>query len=489
MYTSTRSDMKIPASRAIINGLASDGGLYVIKSLKNIKVLDINELVGKSYKEIALIVLKEYLNDFQEEDIKSIIDEAYDNTFSCDDVVNLKKCKDSYFLELFHGPTMAFKDVALSILPLLLKQGKKIQNDNRKTVILTATSGDTGSAALSGFSKDGNAGMIVLYPTCGVSLVQEKQMQSFRSTNMIPAALVGNFDDAQSLVKKVFSNKEVKQMCDDNDINLSSANSINIGRLIPQIVYYIYSYVNLLSKGEIKKDEKINFVVPTGNFGNILACYMAKAMGVNINKIICASNLNSVLTDFFQKHVYDKNREFYKTNSPSMDILISSNLERLLYYICEDSNLVRELMNELNTKGIYDIPEVIQKGLNDFASYSSNEVETLNAINKVYQENDYLIDTHTAVAYSVYKKYVDEYNDNTKTVIAATAHPFKFPKAVAMALGMDNSYDEFTLIDMLSEKTNVKIPSQIEKLKQEFTKEVWTKDQAFDQIVKNINIK
>ena len=488
MYTSTRSQINIPASSAIINGLAKDGGLYVLKSLNELKKINTSELIGKSYNEVAFIILKEYLNDFEEEDIKKIISQAYDNTFACDNVVNLKKCNDAYFLELFHGPTMAFKDVALSILPLLLKQSKKIQNDNRKTVILTATSGDTGSAALSGFSKDGNAGMVVLYPTCGVSLVQERQMQSFRSKNMIPAALVGNFDDAQSLVKKVFSDEKVKQMCLENDINLSSANSINIGRLIPQIVYYFYSYVDLLSKGEIKEGEKVNFVVPTGNFGNILACYMAKAMGVPVNKIICASNANSVLTDFFKKHVYDKNREFYKTNSPSMDILISSNLERLLYYISEDNDLVKNLMNDLNNKGIYNVPEVITNGLKDFESYSSSEEETLEAIYKVYNENNYLIDTHTAVAYSVYKKYAKEYKDETKTIIASTAHPFKFPKAVALALGMDNSEDEFTLIDKLSEKTKVKIPSQIEKLKQEFIKEVWTKDQAYDQVVKNINL-
>jgi len=482
MYTSTRSKMDISASKAIIEGIASDGGLYVLNSIKGLKQLNFEDLLNKSYKEMAFIILNEFLDDFNEKNLKAIIDEAYDNTFAYEDVVNLKKCNDAFFLELFHGPTMAFKDVALSILPLLLKESKKIQNDDSKTIILTATSGDTGSAALSGFSKDKEVGMVVLYPTCGVSLIQEKQMLSFRNDMLKPTALVGNFDDAQTLVKKVFNDQELKEKLNEKNIVLSSANSINIGRLIPQIVYYVYSYVDLVKKGEVKLGDKVNYVVPTGNFGNILACYMAMNMGLPVNKVICASNSNKVLTDFFTSRVYDKNREFIKTNSPSMDILISSNLERLLYYSCENHKLVEKMMNELKETGKYELPVELSKELESFECGYATEEETLKAIKKVYDENKYLIDTHTAVAYSVYSDYVNKTNDKTKTVIASTAHPFKFPKAVCSALGVDNSSDEFTLIDKLSKLTNTEIPAPILKINKEYDKEVWEKEEAFNKL-------
>lgn len=487
MYTSTRSKMNVSASKAIIEGIASDGGLYVLNSINNLKKLDLKQLLNKSYKEIAFIILNDFLDDFNEESLKVIIDEAYDNTFLCDEVVNLKKCHDSFFLELFHGPTMAFKDVALSILPLLLKESKKIQNDNSKTVILTATSGDTGSAALSGFSKDKEVGMVVLYPTCGVSLIQEKQMLSFKNNMLNPVALEGNFDDAQTLVKKVFNDFEVKEELLKKNVVLSSANSINIGRLIPQIVYYVYSYINLVNKNEIELGEKINFVVPTGNFGNILACYMAMNMGVPVNKIICASNSNNVLTDFFESNIYDKNREFIKTNSPSMDILISSNLERLLYYICEDELAVKKMMDDLKETGKYEITKEMAEKLSCFESGYASEEKTLQAIKKVFDENKYLIDTHTAVAYSVYKDYVLKTNDKVKTVIASTAHPYKFPKAVCLALGINNEENEFVLINKLNEVTKTEIPSQILQTNKEYEKNIWKKEEAFNNLVKAVS--
>lgn len=487
MYTSTRSKIAVSASKAIIEGIAKDGGLYVLDSINQLKKIELEKFLTKSYKEVAFEVMKDLLDDFDNDRLKNIIDEAYDNTFAYENVVDVKKCNDSFFLELFHGPTMAFKDVALSILPLLLKESKKIQNDNSKTIILTATSGDTGSAALSGFSKDENVGMVVLYPTCGVSLIQEKQMLSFRNNMLKPTALEGNFDDAQTLVKKVFNDEALREKLDEKNIVLSSANSINIGRLIPQIVYYIYSYLELVRKEEIKLGEKVNFVVPTGNFGNILACYMAMNMGVPVNKIICASNSNKVLTDFFKYNVYDKNREFIKTYSPSMDILISSNLERLLYYICEDDKLVNELMKSLKDTGKYTLPEGLKNKLNIFESGYASEEDTLAAIKKVYDENSYLIDTHTAVAYSVYKKYVNQTKDSVKTIIASTAHPYKFPKAVCKALGIDNSEDEFTLIEKLYKKTNTLIPQQILKINKEYPKEVWDKEEAFNKLTELVS--
>ncbi len=477
MYTSTRSKINVNASEAIIKGIAPDGGLYVPL---NIAKVNLEELLNLNYQEMAISILKLFLNDFELDDIKDIVYKAYDNKFTTKDVVSLKKCSDSFFLELFNGPTLAFKDVALSILPLLMEKSKEINNVDDKTVILTATSGDTGSAALSGFYYSNNTDMVVFYPTEGISKIQENQMLSFRSERLHPIALKGNFDDAQTLVKKIFNDEEIKSYLKKQNIILSSANSINIGRLIPQVVYYFYSYIYLCQTNEIKLNEKVNFVVPTGNFGNILAAYLAKEMGLPVNKLICASNDNNVLTDFFNKHVYNKNREFYKTISPSMDILISSNLERLLYLICKDEQKVNSMMGSLNSEGVYQLDNSIVSKLNDFYADFATEDETMEAIKNVYEKDNYLIDTHTAVGYNVYKKYVEKTNDNTKTVIAATAHPYKFPKAICKAIGISDD-DEFTLIEKLTEKTK-QTSDRINNLNQEFIKEVWSKEEATEKL-------
>ena len=477
MYTSTRSKMKVTSSNAIINGIASDGGLFYPESISKV---DLNNLLEKNYKEIANVILKEFLDDFDEKDIKDIIDRAYDEKFDTPNVVEIKKCSDAYFLELFHGPTLAFKDVALSILPLLMEKSKEMNNVKENTVILTATSGDTGSAALSGFYHSNNTSMVVFYPTDGISKIQENQMLSFRNDLLHPIALKGNFDDAQSFVKEVFNNQEMIKYLKEKNIILSSANSINIGRLIPQVVYYFYSYIDLYKIGEIKLFEKVNFVVPTGNFGNILAAYIAKEMGLPINKLICASNENNVLTNFFNEKVYDKNRPFFKTLSPSMDILISSNLDRLLYSIYRDERVVCSLMKDLKEKGSYKLPND-NNALDIFYADFATEQETLEAIKAVYEKDQYLIDTHTAVAYSVYEKYVKKTNDNTKTVIASTASPLKFPKAVCKALCMDYTKDEFDLINDLTNKAQLNT-SSIAKLNKEFKKVVWEKEQAYKQL-------
>lgn len=477
MYTSTRSKMRVNASEAIINGIAPDGGLYIPLQINKVKL---KELLNLNYQELAIVILENFLNDFSHEEIKDIVYKAYDEKFLTRNIVDVKKCSDSYFLELFHGPTLAFKDVALSILPLLMQKSKEINNVNDKTVILTATSGDTGSAALSGFYYSNNTDMVVFYPTEGISKIQENQMLSFRSERLHPIALKGNFDDAQSLVKKIFNDDEIKKYLKDQNIILSSANSINIGRLIPQVVYYFYSYADLYKKGEIELNEEVNFVVPTGNFGNILACYIAKEMGLPVKKLICASNENNVLTDFFKKGEYNKNRQFYKTVSPSMDILISSNLERLLYLISKDEIKVNKLMKDLNGEGFYSLDEDFKDSLNDFYADFATEEETLEAIKKVWNENNYLIDTHTAVGYSVYKKYVCETRDETKTVIASTAHPYKFPKAICKALEIDDA-DEFELIAKLVEKTK-ETSNRINNLNNKFIKEVWSKEEAVDKL-------
>lgn len=477
MYTSTRSKMVVNASEAIINGIAPDGGLYVPLQINQVKL---EELLNLNYQDLAIIILENFLNDFNKEDIKDIVYKAYDEKFITKNVVEVKKCHDCYFLELFHGPTLAFKDVALSILPLLMQKSKEINNVTDKTVILTATSGDTGSAALSGFYYSNNTDMVVFYPTEGISKIQENQMLSFRSERLHPIALKGNFDDAQSLVKKIFNDENVKEYLKKQNIILSSANSINIGRLIPQVVYYFYSYIDLYNTGEIKLNEKVNFVVPTGNFGNILACFIAKEMGLPVNKLICASNENNVLTDFFKTKEYNKNREFYKTVSPSMDILISSNLERLLYLISKDEGKVSKLMNDLNNNGSYSLDSDFKNKLDEFYADFATEKETLEAIKKVWDENDYLIDTHTAVGYSVYNKYVCDTKDNTKTIIASTAHPYKFPKAICKALNIADD-DEFELIDKLIEKTN-ETSDRINNLNNKFIKEVWSKEEAVEKI-------
>ena len=467
MYTSTRSKMNINASKAIIDGIAPDGGLFVKKLEKKFSHEDLVRLSKLSYKELAFEIMKLFFNDFEEKALKDLIEKAYTNTFDTENLVEIKSLDNFAFLELYHGNTLAFKDVALSILPHLLDESKKINKQTNNTIILTATSGDTGSAALCGFSKADSTKMIVLYPTQGVSKIQEKQMLSFGSDKQKVIAINGNFDDAQRLVKKAFNDENNK------DYNLSSANSINIGRLVPQIVYYFYSYFK-----EVKNcEDKINFVVPTGNFGNILAGYIAKELGLPVNKLICASNSNNVLYDFFRKGVYDRNREFFKTISPSMDILVSSNLERLLYHVSGNDKEVKEMMDSLNSNGKYET----SLEFSDFYSEYVDIETTYKGIKEVYDKYDYLIDPHTAVGYVAYKKYIEDTNDNTKTIIASTAHPFKFPEAICKALDLPFN-GEFEAIEMLSEKCKIKYPEPFKKLTGEYKKTVWEKEESYENL-------
>lgn len=467
MYQSTRSNSDpITASQAILKGLADDGGLYVPMSIPRLN-LSMKELSDLTYQQTAYEVMKLFLTDFTDEELKSCIERAYDSKFDTEEIAPLVKADGAYYLELFHGATIAFKDMALSILPHLLTTAAKKNRVQDEIVILTATSGDTGKAALAGFADVEGTKIIVFYPKDGVSVVQEKQMVTQKGDNTYVIGINGNFDDAQSGVKAMFNNKELGTKLKERGYQFSSANSINIGRLVPQIVYYVYSYANLYKNEEITEGEKINIVVPTGNFGNILAAYYAKAMGVPIGKLICASNDNKVLFDFFQTGVYNKNREFILTSSPSMDILISSNLERLIFKIAgEDADKTLELMKSLSTNGEYEITEEMKNKMQEFKGGYAAEEETAETIKKLYEKTGYVIDTHTAVAASVYNNYRTQTGDNAKTIIASTASPYKFARSVMNAI--DTRYDglsEFELVDELSKISGTDIPQAIEEIK------------------------
>ena len=409
LYKSTRDAEKtVTASQAILKGLADDGGLFVPVSIPKLPV-SLGELKEMTYQEIAYTVMKEFLTDFTEEELKSCIAKAYDSKFDTEEIAPLAKVEDAYYLELFHGATIAFKDMALSILPHLLTTSAKKNQVKNEIVILTATSGDTGKAALAGFADVEGTKIIVFYPKNGVSRVQELQMVTQKGDNTSVVAIHGNFDNAQSGVKAMFENKELEKELNEAGYQFSSANSINIGRLVPQVVYYVYAYAKLLQNEEIAEDEEINVVVPTGNFGNILAAYYAKNMGIPIAKLICASNENKVLYDFFQTGTYDRNREFVLTTSPSMDILISSNLERLIYKISgEDARKDTDLMTELKTKGSYAITGEMKANLADFAAGYATEEQVAKTIHDIYEDTGYVMDTHTAVAATVYKAYRED---------------------------------------------------------------------------------
>ena len=467
LYKSTRNSEKtVTASQAILKGLAEDGGLFVPVSIPKLPV-SLGELKNMNYQETAYAVMKEFLTDFTEEELRNCITKAYDSKFDTEDIAPLAKAHDAYFLELYHGATIAFKDMALSILPHLLTTSAKKNQVKNEIVILTATSGDTGKAALAGFANVEGTRIIVFYPKNGVSKVQELQMVTQKGDNTSVIAIHGNFDNAQSGVKAMFENKKLAKELDQAGYQFSSANSINIGRLVPQIVYYVYAYGKLLQNGEIEEGEEINVVVPTGNFGNILAAYYAKNMGLPIAKLICASNENKVLYDFFQTGTYDKNREFILTTSPSMDILISSNLERLIYQIAGgDAKKDQELMNDLKSKGVYAITEEMKKNLADFEAGYATEEQVKQTIHDLYTDTGYVIDTHTAVAASVYNEYRKNTGDTAKTVIASTASPYKFARSVMTAI--DASYDameEFELIDELHKVSQMDIPNAIEEIR------------------------
>ena len=467
LYKSTRnSDKTVTASQAILKGLADDGGLFVPVSVPKLDVT-MDELKDMSYQETAYAVMKQFFTDFTEEELKHCINSAYDKKFDTENIAELVKKDDAYYLELFHGATIAFKDMALSILPYLMTTSAKKNQVKNEIVILTATSGDTGKAALAGFADVPGTKIIVFYPKHGVSPIQEKQMVTQRGENTYVIGIEGNFDDAQTGVKKMFSDAALAEEMNEAGYQFSSANSINIGRLVPQVVYYVYSYATLLARGEISDGEQINVVVPTGNFGNILAASYAKQMGVPIAKLICASNENKVLFDFFTTGCYDRNRDFILTTSPSMDILISSNLERLIYQTAgRDAEKNNEFMKELNTNGVYTITDDMKEQMKDFYGNYATEEETAQTIKEVYNKADYIIDTHTAVAASVYKKYEKETGDTTKTVIASTASPYKFTRSVMEALGADtDGKDDFALADELSALSGVKLPQAVETIR------------------------
>ncbi len=468
LYSSTRgAEGKFKASEAILRGLAPDGGLFVPDHIPHLDK-SLKEISELNYQQTAYEVMKLLLTDYTKEELEYCINNAYDSKFDTQDIAPMSEANGAFYLELYHGATIAFKDMALSILPYLMTTAAKKNNVKNEIVILTATSGDTGKAALAGFADVPGTRIIVFYPKHGVSPIQEKQMVTQKGDNTCVIGIEGNFDDAQTGVKKLFTDAELAKKMDEAGFQFSSANSINIGRLVPQIVYYVYSYSRLLKEGRIAEGDPINVVVPTGNFGNILAAYYAKQMGVPVAKLICASNSNKVLFDFFQSGTYDRNREFVLTSSPSMDILISSNLERLIYHIAgDDAGADASYMKELSQNGKYDITKEMKSKLSDFYGNFASEEETAATIKNIFDKTGYIIDTHTAVASAVYDKYLKDTQDNTVTIIASTASPYKFTRSVMKAIGHDDaSLDDFQLADKLSEVTATKIPEAVTSIRE-----------------------
>ena len=465
LYNSTRDkNIKVSASRAINDGISQDGGLFVPDELPKIDRDFITDIRLKDYIGRAKAILKMFLPDFTDKEITDCVNGAYSGTFDNDIPAPISDMSDgSYILELWHGPTCAFKDMALQLLPHLLTRSAKKVADGKRTVILVATSGDTGKAALEGFKDVENTDIMVFYPNNGVSQTQKMQMTTQEGNNVCVCAIEGNFDDAQSGVKRIFTDKAIAAKLAENKMAFSSANSINWGRLLPQIVYYVSAYCDLLNKDESIKE--FNVVVPTGNFGNILAAYYAKCMGVPIKKLICASNRNNVLTDFIGTGTYDRNRDFHTTISPSMDILISSNLERLLYHMsgCDDKR-VAKWMKSLSETGKYTVDDDVKQAIQSmFVGGCADDEQTKNTIHDMFRKYDYLCDTHTAVALSVYKKYVDETKDTAKTVIVSTASPYKFASDVldAVEAGAAEGLSGIEAMHTLSEKTNTPIPEPL----------------------------
>lgn len=456
-YIGTRDkNIRYKASEAILKGICPDGGLFIPEEMP-VMEKSIEELAEMDYRNLAYEVMSLFFTDFTEDELRYCINNAYDSKFDTDKIAPVVEKDGVYFLELFHGKTIAFKDMALSILPYLMKTSAKKNNIDKEIVILTATSGDTGKAALEGFADVEGTRIIVFYPDGGVSPVQRMQMVTQKGKNVCVAAITGNFDDAQSAVKSIFTDAEMIKELDDKGFMFSSANSINIGRLIPQVAYYWYAYCQLVKDGKIKVGDEINFTVPTGNFGNILAGYFAKKMGLPVNKFVCASNSNKVLYDFFKTGTYDKNREFILTTSPSMDILISSNLERLVCMLTSQEETAK-LMKSLAEKGEYSMTAKADDIVGEYA----DEEETATAIRTMYTNADYVLDTHTAVAYAAYNKYIKESGDTTPTVIVSTASPYKFAKDVCTAIYEKyKDCDPFELMKELEKISGVKIPAPV----------------------------
>ena len=471
-YTSTRdNNVKVTASKAITDGISPDGGLYIPESIPQLSAEEIKSLCNVDYKERAKKVLGLYLTDFTKEELDYCVEGAYkDGKFASEFVAPVVKLHDNVsILELFKGPTCAFKDMALQILPYLLTVSAKKNLKDKEIVILVATSGDTGKAALEGFKDVDGTKILVFYPNDGVSPMQKLQMTTQEGNNVGVCAVYGNFDDCQTGVKSIFTNKEILERFEKNNLVFSSANSINWGRLAPQIVYYVSAYCDMVNNGSVNFGDKINVVVPTGNFGNILAAYFAKEMGLPINKLICASNANNVLTDFIETGVYDRNRSFFTTVSPSMDILISSNLERLLYILCgRDDNTVNEWFGKLKTDGKYEISDDVKAQIKDlFYAGCCDDVKTKETIHSTYENFGYLADTHTSVALNVCDAYIEKTGDTTPVIVASTASPFKFSKAVLSAVeeNAKDYDDEFSTVDALEKISSLKAPEQLAELK------------------------
>lgn len=486
IFKSTRDpNLSVNSKEALLKGISPEGGLFVPENFP--KSGSVSYMVDMEYKDIAYYILGKFLTDFTPEELSYCVNSAYDEKFKSSFIAPLHKADNRYFIELYHGRTSAFKDMALSILPYFMEVSLKEEKSFDEIVILTATSGDTGKAALEGFKDVENIKIAVFFPETGVSPTQKSQMQTQEGNNVYVLGIHGNFDDCQTAVKNIFANKELADELDIDRIRLSSANSINIGRLIPQIVYYFNSYKLLLKYNEITNEEKINIVVPTGNFGNILAAYYAKMMGLPVNHLICASNENNILTDFINTGVYDANRDLKVTTSPSMDILVSSNLERFLYHISgEDTELINDLMNNLNKNRYYKLPENLMENMEFLQGYYATEEEANLKIRTTLKDEDYLIDPHTAVASVCYDKYLLENKDNHKTIIASTASPYKFSSAMLKALNIeDDNLDDFEKMEKLFELSNMEIPENLIGLKD---KEVrFTKHIDKEDIEENLN--
>lgn len=471
-YESTRGGLKSVSSvEAIKRGIAPDGGLFVPENEVKISLDEIGKLVDMTYQQRAAAILRNYINDYSEREIEDCVNSAYSiEKFGCKEIAPIYRLTDNiHVLELWHGPTCAFKDMALQILPHMLVKAMKKTGETHELVILVATSGDTGKAALEGFRDVDGTRIIVFYPSNGVSEVQKMQMITQEGKNVDSIGVKGNFDDAQNGVKVIFTDEELADVMENNGYKFSSANSINWGRLVPQVVYYFSAYADMLKSHEISLGDKINIVVPTGNFGNILAAFYAKRMGLPVNKLICASNDNNVLTEFINSGVYNRKREFKQTISPSMDILISSNLERLLFELNgHDSALINIWMNKLKNEGEYTVDiDTMDKISKMFWAGYSNEAETMETIKSVYDDYGYVVDTHTAVGIDVYDKYVISTGDMTKTIIASTASPFKFNESVVKAIFGDESIvgkNEFELLQILSDKCGIPVPESLKDL-------------------------
>ena len=466
LYRSTRSDSTpVTASRAILMGLAADGGLFVPTEFPVLEK-SFSDLARMDYQGVAYEVMKLLLTDFTEKELRGCIRNAYGSNFDTDEIVPLRKAEGAWYLELFHGPTIAFKDMALQILPHLMTTAARKNREDKEIVILTATSGDTGKAAMAGFANVAGTRIMVFYPKDGVSSIQERQMLTQKGENTRVVGIRGNFDDAQTEVKRIFSDAALRAEMEENGYVFSSANSINIGRLVPQIVYYVYGYTRLLNRGVIREGDRINIAVPTGNFGNILAAYYGSKLGLPVGKLVCASNSNKVLFDFFTTGTYDRKRDFLLTSSPSMDILVSSNLERLLFHISDgDAAATAGMMDDLNRKGVYSITDRMREGLSMFVGGYANEEETAAAIRRIFDAEQYVIDPHTAVAAHVYESYRSQSQDETPALIASTASPFKFENSVMQALGEPAYLPDLQLADRLSEKAGVAVPEAVNVLR------------------------